>query len=168
MSVDDGKADAEPIFDMREDEGVQAQERQPRTGGTRPGRPGMQEDITRLNQLQAQLTLVYEKVRKQETSLQARQLDISETEKANMQKLAQMYDKMDAAQASKVLVSMASNQQLPDAVKILYYMSERTSAKVIGEIAGTKPDVASVMSLGSNESGILPYNTHFGAKAAKG
>ncbi|NLH15510.1 MAG: hypothetical protein GX455_02915 [Phycisphaerae bacterium] len=113
----------------------------------RVAREGLQEDITRLNQLQAQLTLVYEKIRKQESSLQARQLDISQTEKANMQKLAQTYDKMDSAQASKVLISMAANQQLADAVKILYYMSERTSAKVIGEIATTKPDVASVLSL---------------------
>jgi flagellar motility protein MotE (MotC chaperone) len=113
----------------------------------RVAREGLQEDITRLNQLQAQLTLVYEKIRKQETSLQSRQLDISQTERANMQKLAQTYDKMDAAQAGKVLIAMSTNQQLQDAVKILYYMSERTSAKVIGEIASTKPDVASVLSL---------------------
>jgi flagellar motility protein MotE (MotC chaperone) len=112
----------------------------------RVAREGLQEDITRLTQLQAQLTLVYEKIRKQEALLQAKQLDISETEKANMQKLAQTYDKMDAAQAGKVLISMSANQQLPDAVKILYYMSERTSAKVIGEIASTKPEVASVLS----------------------
>jgi hypothetical protein len=113
----------------------------------RVAREGLQEDLTRLSQLQAQLTLVYEKIRKQESSLQAKQLDITQTEKANMTKLAATYDKMDAAQASKVLISMAANQQLPDAVKILYYMSERTSAKVIGEIATTKPDVAGVLSL---------------------
>jgi flagellar motility protein MotE (MotC chaperone) len=135
----------------------------------RVAREGLQEDITRLSQLQAQLTLVYEKIRKQEASLQAKQLDITETEKANMQKLAQTYDKMDAAQASKVFISMATNQQLPDAVKILYYMSERTSAKVLGEIASTKPDVASVMSLElkrvRDTSDATPAS---GAKAAKG
>jgi flagellar motility protein MotE (MotC chaperone) len=135
----------------------------------RVAREGLQEDITRLSQLQAQLTLVYEKIRKQEASLQARQLDISETERANMQKLAQTYDKMDATQASKVLISMATNQQLPDAVKILYYMSERTSAKVLGEIASTKPDVASVMSLElkrvRDTSEVTPTS---GAKQTKG
>ncbi len=138
------------IFDIREKmKEYKFKERQltEQEERVRVAREGLQEDITRLNQLQAQLTLVYEKIRKQETSLQARQLDITQTEKTNMQKLAQTYDKMDATQASKVLISMATNQQLPDAVKILYYMSERTSAKVIGEIASTKPEVASVMSL---------------------
>jgi flagellar motility protein MotE (MotC chaperone) len=137
------------IFDMREKmkeykfKEKQLTEQEERV---RVAREGLQEDITRLTQLQAQLTLVYEKIRKQEASLQAKQLDISETEKANLQKLAQTYDKMDAAQAGKVLISMSANQQLPDAVKILYYMSERTSAKVLGEIASTKPEVASVLS----------------------
>ena len=138
------------IFDIREKmKEYKSRERQltEQEERVRVAREGLQEDITRLNQLQAQLTLVYEKIRKQESSLQARQLDISETEKANMQKLAMTYDKMDAAQAGKVLISMATNQQLPDAVKILYYMSERTSAKVIGEIASTKPEVASALSL---------------------
>jgi hypothetical protein len=160
------------IFDLREKmKEYKLKERQlaEQEERVRVAREGLQEDITRLNQLQAQLTLVYEKIRKQETSLQARQLDISETEKANMQKLAQTYDKMDATQASKVLISMATNQQLPDAVKILYYMSERTSAKVIGEIAGTKPEVASVMSLElkrvRDTSEATPAS---GAKATKG
>lgn len=138
------------IFDIREKmKEYKSRERQltEQEERVRVAREGLQEDITRLNQLQAQLTLVYEKIRKQESSLQARQLDISETEKANMQKLAMTYDKMDSAQAGKVLISMAANQQLPDAVKILYYMSERTSAKVLGEIASTKPEVASALSL---------------------
>jgi beta-glucanase (GH16 family) len=42
---------------------------------------------------------------------------------------------------------MVTNQQSKDAVQILYYMSDRTCAKVLGEIANTKPDAAAMLSL---------------------
>ena len=64
----------------------------------------------------------------------------------NMQRIASTYDKMDAKQASKIIINMASNKQLDDAVKIIYLMSERTSADLLGEIAATKPDLASLLS----------------------
>ncbi len=110
-------------------------------------REGLKEDIDRLNQLQTQLTTVFANLKKQEEALSKRQLEIAADEKVSMTKLAQTYDKMDAVQASKVFVNMVTNQQLTDAVKILYYMSDRTCGKVLGEIAGTKPDAATRLSL---------------------
>ena len=75
-------------------------------------------------------------------SLKESVLEIQTVEKNNFQRLAATYDKMDVTQASRILGTMASSAQAADAIKILYYMSERTSAKVLGEIGSTKPDLA--------------------------
>jgi hypothetical protein len=50
---------------------------------------------------------------------------------------------MDAVQAGKILSSMTqSGRGADDAIKILYYMSERTKAKVLAAIAETEPAVS--------------------------
>jgi flagellar motility protein MotE (MotC chaperone) len=54
---------------------------------------------------------------------------------------------MDTTQSAKILTTMASNNQIKDAVKILYYMSERNAGKLLGEIGTTRPDTASELSL---------------------
>ena len=45
------------------------------------------------------------------------------------------------------MLSMAANNQLQDAVKILYYMNDRNAGKLLGEIGSTQPDIAGVLSL---------------------
>ena len=106
----------------------------------------MQDDIERLEKLRLELTTVISSLAEQEHRLEQTVLKISEIEKTNMQKLAGRYDKMSASMASNILVSMAKNNQMSDAVMIMHYMSERTSGKLLGEIGKIKPELAASIS----------------------
>ena len=107
----------------------------------------LQEDIDRLDTLRVQLTSILSNLQQQEHSLKQTVLKIKETEQANMKNLAARYDKMSTDLASNIMINLASNNQLNDAVKIMYYMSERTSGKLLGEIGNSKPDLAALISL---------------------
>lgn len=111
----------------------------------RSARASLQEDIDRLDSLRVQLTSTVATLKQQEASLRNSLVEIETTEKNNMQSIAGRYDKMDITQASKIMVSMVSNNQLDDAAKIVYYMSERTSGKLLGEIGNTQPELAVVL-----------------------
>jgi flagellar motility protein MotE (MotC chaperone) len=58
---------------------------------------------------------------------------------------------MDAASAGKILTSMCASQpqgaanSTDDAVKILYYMSERSKAKVLAELVTSEPKLAAFL-----------------------
>lgn len=108
-------------------------------------RSSLQEDIDRLNELRVQLTTTVASLKQQETSLRNSMVEIGAVEKRNMQSIAGRYDKMDISQASKIMVNMVSNNQLEDAAKIIYYMSERTSGKLLGEIGNVKPEFAVIL-----------------------
>jgi hypothetical protein len=107
----------------------------------------MQADIERLEKLRLELTSVIANLTQQEHNLQQTIITIEVLEKANMQKLAGRYDKMSTDMASDIIVSMAGNNQMNDAVMILYYMSERTSGKLLGTIGKTQPGIAASISL---------------------
>ncbi len=102
----------------------------------------LQEDIDRLSSLNSQLSLTLADLKRREEQLLKSRIMINTLEKANMERLAATYDKMDSAQAGKILITMMTNNQLEDAVKILYYMSERQAGGLLGEIADTKPEFA--------------------------
>jgi hypothetical protein len=107
----------------------------------------LQEDIDRLDTLRVQLTSILSNLQQQEHSLKQTVLEIKKTEQANMKNLAARYDKMSTDLASNIMINLASNNQLNDAVKIMYYMSERTSGKLLGEIGNSKPNLAALISL---------------------
>ena len=135
------------LRDTREDEGVQkerflAEEEQ----RILSARKTLEEDITRLSELHDALNVVVGRLKQQEENLKNRILEISAVEKGNLQRIAATYDKMDVTQSSKIIINMASTKQLEDAVKIIHLMSERTAAKLLGEISTTKPDLASLLS----------------------
>ncbi|HPD45844.1 MAG TPA: hypothetical protein P5279_03030 [Anaerohalosphaeraceae bacterium] len=109
-------------------------------------RKTLEEDITRLSELHDALNVVVGRLKQQEENLKNRILEISAVEKGNLQRIAATYDKMDVTQSSKIIINMASTKQLEDAVKIIHLMSERTAAKLLGEISTTKPDLASLLS----------------------
>jgi septal ring factor EnvC (AmiA/AmiB activator) len=110
-------------------------------------RDTLQEDIDRLDTLRVQLTSILSNLQQQEHSLKQTVLKIEETEQVNMKNLAARYDKMSTDLASNIMINLASNNQLNDAVKIMYYMSERTSGKLLGEIGKSKSDLAALISL---------------------
>ena len=107
-------------------------------------RETLQEDIEQLNSLNARLTAMVGNIKQQQDELNRTTIEISGIEVTNMQKTASMYDTMDATQASKILISMATHNQLNDAVKILYYMTERTAGKLLAEISSAQPELASM------------------------
>lgn len=107
----------------------------------------IQEDIDRLVNLQTQLSLTLGDIKKEKQLLEGLRIDVSAEEKVNFQKIAATYDTMDVTKSSQVIITMAKGSQLNDAVKILYYMSERNSGKLIGEIATTQPDLAGLLTL---------------------
>jgi len=111
----------------------------------RTARTSLQDDIDRLDNLRVQLTATVATLKQQETSLRNSMVEIGTVEKSNVQSIAGRYDKMDITQASKIMVNMVSNNQLDDAAKIIYYMSERTSGKLLGEIGNTKPEFAVIL-----------------------
>ncbi len=102
----------------------------------------VQEDIERLEKLRLELTAVIANLTQQEYNLQQTIIKINTVDKANMQTLALRYEKMKAAMASDIMVSMAKNNQIKDAVMIIHYMSESKSGKLLGTIASLNPDLA--------------------------
>lgn len=66
--------------------------------------------------------------------LQATREIITRSEQANLQGIAAKYERMDENAGSEILVSMCRNGQESDVVKILYYLSDRMSAKMLGAI----------------------------------
>lgn len=107
----------------------------------------LQEEIDQLNQLRNKLTALTQNLDTKEKQLKNTLLQIETLEQANFQRLGSTYDKMDAAQAGRILASMASGPQAPDAIKIFYYMSERAAAKVLGEIGSSQPELAAMISM---------------------
>ena len=128
-------------YRFREKELVEQEER------IQTARDALQEDIDRLNGLHANLTATIGNLKQERDELERSTVEIAALEARNMQKLASTYDTMDSASSSKIMISMASHNQLQDAVKILYYMTDRTSGKLLAEITNSQPDLASVFSL---------------------
>ena len=110
-------------------------------------RQSLQDDIEQLNALREKLDLTLASLKEKEESIRKDVIEIETLEKSNLQRLALTYEKMDATQAGKIMLSMAANNQLQDVVKILYFMSDRNAGKLLGEIGSTRPEVAGILSL---------------------
>jgi flagellar motility protein MotE (MotC chaperone) len=66
--------------------------------------------------------------------LQRQQKVVAKQEKANFQRIAATFEKMETTKGGAMLAGMCENGQTDDVVKILYYMNERSSAKLLAEI----------------------------------
>ena len=108
-------------------------------------RQALLDDIDRLSKLNDQFKMTIADLKNREESLKSTLNEISTVEKNNMIRIAATYDKMDVENSSTIIINMASTQQLDDAVKIIYLMSERMSAKLMGEISTTKPELACIL-----------------------
>lgn len=121
----------------------------------------LKEDIENLNNLRIELASTVASLKSERDKLLKSRLEITQTEKANLVTIAATYDKMDSSSASKILTSMCkaasttekeeseagkSISSFDDAVKILHYMTERTKAKLLAELATSEPALAAVLS----------------------
>lgn len=116
----------------------------------------IKKDIEELNKLRVELASIVASVKEQRNKLLQSRVQIAKTEKANLMKIAATYDKMKATGSSKILINLCTIQMqttgsggldssMSDAVKILYYMTERTKAKLLAELSTSEPTLAAVL-----------------------
>ena len=113
----------------------------------------LKEDIQNLDNLRIELATIVADIKSERDKLLKSRLEIAQTEKDNLVLIAAAYDKMEASSASKILMSMCTSQTQPgkvdsqssgfeEAAKILYYMTERTKAKLLAELTTPEPKLA--------------------------
>ena len=116
----------------------------------------LQQDIQNLKNLRIELVTIFADIKSEHDKLLKSRLEIAEKERENLVLIAATYDKMDASSASKILISMCTSQKQPgvidiqssgfdEAVKILYYMTERTKAKLLAELTTSEPKLAALL-----------------------
>ena len=118
------------------------------------------EDIENLKNLQVELASTLTKVKSERDRLVRSRLEIDTAEKINLVSIAATYDKMEASSASKILTNMCgaepterkqnvealkTSSSFDDAVRILHYMTERTKAKLLAELAISEPELAAAL-----------------------
>jgi len=104
----------------------------------------LKKDIDDLNNLRTELASTVASLKEEHAKLQKTRIEIEKTEQANLITIAATYDKMDPASAGTILTNMSKAQtgSPNDAVKILYYMGDRTKANVLAELSNTTPELA--------------------------
>lgn len=104
----------------------------------------LKSDIAKLNNLQVELATTISQLKNEQEELLKSRIEIAKDEKNNLISIAATYDKMDSESAGKILtdISRTQNESAIDAVKILYYMTERTKAKVLASIAEDDPAIS--------------------------
>jgi len=107
----------------------------------------LDKDIERLESLRAELASAIAGLKQQRQKLEQSKIEIDKTERDNLTSIAATYDRMDPVQAGKILTNMSKTvssgqSNANDAVKILYYMQERTRANVLAELASSEPALA--------------------------
>lgn len=119
----------------------------------------LREDIEKLNNLQVELASMTAALKSERDRLLKTRTEIAAAEKANLMSLAAAYDKMEASSAGKILSNMCVSgdgqaqkrvfggpgSNMDDAVKILYYMGERTKAELLAELVTLEPKLAAVL-----------------------
>ena len=120
----------------------------------------LKEDIESLNSLRVELASTITNLKSERDKLLKSRLEIDRTEKDNLVLIAATYDKMDVTGASKIMTNLCAAQNsgemqsveagnagksFDDAVKILYYMTERTKAKLLAEVAASEPALAATL-----------------------
>ncbi len=111
----------------------------------------IREDIEKLNNLLSELALTVRYLKDQRGKLLKSRVEIESTERINLQTIAAAYDKMDTAKAGKILTNMSKMQNglggtcLDDVVKILYFTTEKTKAKILAELVDYEPQFAALL-----------------------
>jgi len=107
----------------------------------------LKKDIEQLNDLRIELASTVAALKAERDKLEKSRIEIARTERSNLMSIAATYDKMDPVSAGKILTSMSKTQGTSptDAVKILRYMTERTRANVLAELATNEPAFAAYL-----------------------
>ncbi|MBA7649691.1 hypothetical protein ES703_57489 [subsurface metagenome] len=114
-------------------------------------------DIEDLSNLRIELASIIASLKKERDNLFKGRLEIADAEKANLVTIAAAYDKMEVTSAGKIVTTMCVDQMqggrvdsggsgLDEVVKILHYMTDRTKAKLLAELATSEPKLAAALS----------------------
>jgi chromosome segregation ATPase len=111
----------------------------------------LKKDIEELTDLRTELTSTVAALKQEHERLLKTRIEIQESEKQNLAAIAATYDKMNAGGAAEIFTNMSKldteqSKGLDDVVKILYYMNDRTKAKVLAELVNSEPKLAAVLS----------------------
>ena len=116
----------------------------------------LKQDIEKLNNLQIELASITANIKSEQDKLDKSRLEIEKQESNNLASIAATYDKMESGSASLIISNMCASpdsgkestgkNSFDDAVKILYFMNDRTKAKLLADLATTKPDLAADLS----------------------
>lgn len=106
----------------------------------------LQKNAEELKQLRVKLASMTSSIKEERKKLEESLIRIDKIEQKNIQKTAAIYDKMKSDEASLIIMDLFKNKQIDYAVKILYYMNERTSANLIAEIANKSSSTAALIS----------------------
>ena len=106
----------------------------------------MYKNIEHMEDLRVKLASTATSIKQQKKALEAALVRIDGIEKKNVQKTASIYDKMKPKSASDIIINLSKTNQLDYAVKIAYYMTERTAANLLAEISKSEPSLAAVIS----------------------
>lgn len=101
-------------------------------------------DIEEFTNLRIELASTVATLKDERAKLEKTRVQIEVSEKTNLMALAAAYDTMDPASAGNILtnISNAKSSSSEDAIKILYYMGDRTKADVLASIAETAPETS--------------------------
>ena len=106
----------------------------------------LKKDIEDMASLRIELASATASLKNEQEKLLKSKLEIEKTEQENLISIAATYDKMDSEIAGKILMNMVKNTNAPsgpdDAIKILYYMTERPKAKTLASIAEVEPAIS--------------------------
>ncbi len=116
----------------------------------------LKQDIEKLNNLQIELASITANIKSEKDKLVRSRLEIEKQETNNLASIAATYDKMDSSSASLIITNMCEKtdsgketsgiNSFDDAVKILYFMGDRTKAKLLADLAVSKPELAADLS----------------------
>ena len=84
-----------------------------------------------LDVARAQLLPVLQNIQQARAELKATRVRVSKAEKANLKRIAAMYNKMDTVRAAETLTIMCGGGQEDDAVKIIRYMSGKSAGRLL-------------------------------------
>jgi hypothetical protein len=111
----------------------------------------LREDIEKLNQLRAELSIIVANIKTEQDKLQKSRVEIENTETTNLRAIASTYNRMDPSSASNILLNMTKMQTvngqagMEDVVKILHYMEDRNKANLLAELSNSEPQLAAVL-----------------------
>ncbi|MHC4551845.1 MAG: hypothetical protein ACYSUT_03630 [Planctomycetota bacterium] len=109
----------------------------------------LRSDIAEMSDLRVELASAVTALKSEQDNLTKKMVQIEQVEQDNLKQIALMYDSMDSEAAGRIITNMIQTQHqgsgFNDAVKILYYMTERPKAKLLASISESEPAVSAVI-----------------------